>query len=57
MLILGDNGNNVIMWLDHRAGDQAKKINSTQHKVLQYVGGKVSLEMQSPKILWLKQVL
>ena len=48
---------NVIMWLDHRALDQAERINSTKHKVLSYVGGGVSPEMEIPKILWLKEML
>ena len=46
---------NIILWMDHRATAQADKINQTNHDVLQYVGGKVSPEMQIPKILWLKE--
>ncbi|THC89319.1 hypothetical protein EYZ11_011233 [Aspergillus tanneri] len=45
---------NVILWLDHRAGSETDKINATGHKVLNYVGGKMSIEMEIPKILWLK---
>ncbi|XP_041359410.1 FGGY carbohydrate kinase domain-containing protein-like isoform X2 [Gigantopelta aegis] len=45
------------MWMDHRAAEQASVINSTKHDVLQYVGGKMSLEMEPPKLLWLKQNL
>ncbi|KAE8381719.1 FGGY family of carbohydrate kinases [Aspergillus bertholletiae] len=45
---------NVILWLDHRAGSETDKINATGHKVLDYVGGKMSIEMEIPKILWLK---
>ena len=48
---------NVIMWLDHRAMDQAQRINNTKHKVLSYVGGGVSPEMEIPKMLWLKEML
>ncbi|KAF2366298.1 FGGY carbohydrate kinase pentulose kinase [Trinorchestia longiramus] len=48
---------NVVMWMDHRAAEEANLINSKPHSVLQYVGGKVSLEMQTPKLLWLKQHL
>ena len=48
---------NVIMWLDHRAMDQTQRINDTKHKVLSYVGGSVSPEMEMPKLLWLKENL
>lgn len=47
----------IIMWLDHRALDQAQRINNTEHEVLSYVGGGVSPEMEIPKILWLKENL
>jgi D-ribulokinase len=40
---------------DHRAEAQADNINSTNHPILKYVGGTVSLEMETPKILWLKE--
>ena len=43
--------------LDHRAKEEADFINSTKHDILKYVGGKVSLEMQCPKLLWLKKNL
>lgn len=46
---------NVIMWMDHRAIDQATRINATQHPVLRYVGGVISPEMQTPKLLWLAE--
>ncbi|MBJ3814254.1 FGGY-family carbohydrate kinase [Shimwellia pseudoproteus] len=46
---------NVIVWMDHRATGQAEQINATGHPVLQYVGGKISPEMETPKLLWLKE--
>ncbi len=46
---------NVIVWMDHRAIEQAQRINATKHPVLRYVGGRVSPEMQTPKLLWLKE--
>ncbi|AGO13954.1 AaceriAGR092Wp [[Ashbya] aceris (nom. inval.)] len=46
---------NVILWMDHRAVAEASEINGTGHSLLQYVGGKMSVEMQMPKIKWLKR--
>lgn len=45
---------NIIMWMDHRAADETKRINATQDPALRYVGGEVSVEMELPKVLWLK---
>lgn len=52
-----NNEQNIIMWMDHRAQAEADLINKTGHTILQYVGGKVSLEMEMPKLLWLKKHL
>ncbi|PKA56591.1 D-ribulokinase [Apostasia shenzhenica] len=43
--------------MDHRAVDQAERINSHNSSVLQYCGGSVSPEMQAPKLLWVKENL
>jgi D-ribulokinase len=43
----------VIVWMDHRAVDDAERINAGEHKTLRYVGGKISLEMHAPKLAWL----
>jgi FGGY-family pentulose kinase len=53
----GDDDQNVIVWMDHRATDQARRINETGHPVLRYVGGVISPEMETPKLLWLKEHL
>ena len=45
----------VIMWMDHRAKLEAEKINQIGHPVLQSVGGTISVEMQTPKLKWLKK--
>lgn len=48
---------NVIMWADHRAIDEAQEMTATRHRVLDHVGGTMSVEMQLPKLLWLKRNL
>ncbi|CAG5146398.1 uncharacterized protein ALTATR162_LOCUS1871 [Alternaria atra] len=48
------NDRNVILWLDHRPVEETNKINATGHNLLRYVGGKMSIEMEIPKVLWLK---
>jgi FGGY-family pentulose kinase len=49
-----DSDRNVILWLDHRPVEETEKINATKHNLLRYVGGKMSIEMEIPKVLWLK---
>ncbi|KII76346.1 FGGY-family carbohydrate kinase [Vibrio renipiscarius] len=51
----GRSEQNIVMWMDHRAMMQADRINKTEHPVLAYVGNRISPEMQTPKLLWLKQ--
>lgn len=53
----GEDNQNVILWMDHRASKEADQINATKHELLNCVGGKVSLEMEIPKVLWLKSNL
>ncbi|HEX6239860.1 MAG TPA: FGGY-family carbohydrate kinase [Polyangiales bacterium] len=50
-----DDAQNVIVWMDHRAVEQAERINRGDHHVLRYVGGSISPEMETPKLLWLKE--
>lgn len=53
----GRDEQNVIVWMDHRAISEAEEINQTGHDVLRYVGGTISPEMETPKLLWLKRHL
>lgn len=50
-----DPDRNVIVWMDHRATEQARRITNTRHDVLRYVGGIISPEMETPKLLWLRE--
>jgi FGGY-family pentulose kinase len=51
----GDPAQDVILWMDHRALDQTARINAGSWDVLRYVGGQLSPEMETPKLLWLKE--
>ena len=53
----GSDVQNVILWMDHRAIQQAQRVNSTEHSALRSVGGVISPEMEIPKLLWLKENL
>jgi FGGY-family pentulose kinase len=53
----GDPERNVIVWMDHRATRQAEEINRTGHRVLDYVGGRLSPEQEPPKLKWIKENL
>lgn len=53
----GDHERNVIVWMDHRAIEETEQINAGGYDVLKYVGGKVSPEMETPKLKWLKRHL
>jgi D-ribulokinase len=51
----GDDNRNIVVWMDHRAVAQAQRINATGDDILAYVGGAISPEMQTPKLLWLHE--
>ncbi len=53
----GNPDQNIIVWMDHRAQEQADEINRTGHRVLNYVGGKLSPEQEPPKLKWIKENL
>ena len=55
--VTGDKRWDTIVWLDHRALGEADECTATHHAVLAYVGGVMSPEMATPKLMWLKRNL
>jgi FGGY-family pentulose kinase/HAD superfamily hydrolase (TIGR01509 family) len=47
----------TIVWLDHRALAEADECTATGHRVLDFIGGVMSPEMEVPKLMWLKRHL
>jgi FGGY-family pentulose kinase len=45
----------TIVWLDHRALEQADECTRSGHVVLDFIGGVMSPEMETPKLMWLKR--
>ena len=54
-LSAGDTPWNIVMWMDHRAQDEARLCNATGSPVLRNLGGAMSVEMQIPKLMWVKR--
>ncbi len=55
--LTGTPERDVIVWMDHRAAEDAERINAGGHEVLRYIGGAISPEMQAPKPVWLARVM
>lgn len=53
----GDARWDTMVWLDHRALAEADECTRSGHRVLDYIGGVMSPEMQTPKLMWLKRNL
>lgn len=53
----GDQRWDTIAWLDHRAIAEADECTNSGHAVLDSIGGVMSPEMQTPKLMWLKRRL
>lgn len=52
---LGPEGRDTIAWYDHRAVAEAAEITATGHPLIRHLGGSMSPEMQTAKLLWLKR--
>jgi FGGY-family pentulose kinase len=55
--VTGEKRWDTIVWLDHRALAEADECTDTGHRVLDYLGGVMSPEMATPKLMWLKRHL
>jgi L-ribulokinase len=53
----GQDHFDTIVWLDHRALDEADFCTATEHAVLEHSGHFMSPEMEMPKLMWLKKHL
>ena len=51
----GAAGQDVIVWMDHRALSDAEEINAIGGAPLRHVGEVISPEMQMPKLRWLRR--
>ena len=51
----GEDRWDIIVWQDHRAVAEAEECTASRHRVLDYVGGVMSPEMEVPKLMWLKR--
>ncbi|RAZ91467.1 ribulokinase [Mesorhizobium hawassense] len=55
--VTGEKRWDTIVWLDHRAIAEADECTTSGHAVLDYIGGVMSPEMETPKLMWLKRHL
>lgn len=53
----GEDRRDTIVWLDHRAIEEADELSATGHPVLEFSGGSLSPEMEMPKLMWVKRRL
>jgi len=45
----------TIVWMDHRAREEAEECTASGHRVVDHAGGTMSPEMQIPKVMWLRR--
>ncbi|RTL93414.1 MAG: ribulokinase [Hyphomicrobiales bacterium] len=55
--VTGEKRWDTVVWLDHRAIAEADECTASGHAVLDYIGGVMSPEMATPKLMWLKRHL
>lgn len=53
----GEDRWDTIVWMDHRALAEADECTASGHRVLDHIGGVMSPEMATPKLMWLKRHL
>ena len=49
-----DTDRNAFLWMDQRAVKETRTINATGHPLLEYLGGSISILMETTKVLWLR---
>lgn len=51
----GPDNRDTICWMDHRGRAEAAECTDSGHRVLDFIGGVMSPEMETPKLMWLKR--
>lgn len=49
-----DDSQDIMMWMDQRATEETQALRHISHPLMRFVGGSMSVEMEIPRLMWLK---